>query len=276
MNSNLITPHSSVAENESLMRWFLEHDANPNARAEGRDITPLSLAVMHGSFGTIKLVFQYGGSAVYGQLLKMASGRTDLDSVPILQFLFDHGDARVNNTYMGDLPEQYQGLDDAAPLHHAARVGNIDTVRWLLKHGANPTVRNRRVIRYGTTPLDSALFFKHEEIAELLLQAEATLPDELHHRPWLADQHGTDFKSKTNREIFASEPTIVLRQDINHGNSGPMVAPNHVLQNYSMYLMLCERDRKEKGKAERETKQLSDSALERSGQRDEGKVRPHL
>ena len=54
-----------------------------------------------------------------------------MSSVPILQFLFDIGDTRINDTWLEDqlncIP--WNGLDKATPLHHAVRVGNIDSVR---------------------------------------------------------------------------------------------------------------------------------------------------
>ena len=115
---------------ENVVRWFLIQGADPNAASEICDITPLSCAVQNAPFEVIRLLFQHGGSTAQGQLLNMASDRTDSDSVAILQFLFDRGDTRINDTYLNSRPElDLRGpVKNAAPLHHAARVGSIDTV----------------------------------------------------------------------------------------------------------------------------------------------------
>ena len=45
----------------------------------------------------------------------------------------------------------------------AAAVGNLDTVKWLIKNGANLTVD-----RFGGLAIHDALRNNHEEIAEFL------------------------------------------------------------------------------------------------------------
>jgi ankyrin repeat protein len=49
-------------------------------------------------------------------------------------------------------------------LHHAAWRNHIAAVPWLLDHGADKT----RVNKYGSTPLETARHFNHEEIVKLL------------------------------------------------------------------------------------------------------------
>jgi ankyrin repeat protein len=50
------------------------------------------------------------------------------------------------------------------PLHHAAWRNHIAAVSWLLDHGADKT----RINKYGSTPLETARHFNHEEIVKLL------------------------------------------------------------------------------------------------------------
>ncbi|HET6881766.1 MAG TPA: ankyrin repeat domain-containing protein [Pirellulales bacterium] len=50
------------------------------------------------------------------------------------------------------------------PLHHATWRNHIAAVAWLLQLGADRT----RVNKYGSTPLQTARYFGHEEIVKLL------------------------------------------------------------------------------------------------------------
>ncbi|KAL8726866.1 MAG: hypothetical protein Q9166_006418 [cf. Caloplaca sp. 2 TL-2023] len=223
--------------------------------AERFDVTPLSYAVQQASFDTIKLMFQHGGSTAQGQLLNMASDRTDPDCVPILQFLFDHGDTRVNNTWLEDRPELHPwwGFDNATPLHHAARVGNIDAVRWLLEHGADPSKRSKRIIGCGTTPIDSATFMKHTEVVQLLLQAtedlygSRDLPVPITSPPKNLDQ--------AHAALFLGRPSDI--HSIPQGN-GVSNGQNHAIQDYSFYLMLLEIQSKKKAQMAHEEQNTPD------------------
>ena len=221
---------------ENLVRWFLAQSADPNASSEACDITPLPYAVQKAPFAVIQLFFQHGGSTAQGQLLNMASDRTDPDSVAILQFLFDRGDTRINDTYLASRPEvNSRGcFKNAAPLHHAARVGNIDTVRWLLQHGANPWQRTVVSIGYGTTPIDSASYDDHTDIVDLLLEAIKEAPETP--EPILPKPRtGIKIVDEANEHYYKS--TIQgVRRDINHGNGDRQRGAG--VMDYSFELML--------------------------------------
>ena len=215
--SNL-SSHRHAVSDENLVRWFLRQGADPNASSEACDITPFSCAVQKATFEVIQLLFQKGGSTAQGQLLNMASDRTDPDSVAILQFLFDRGDTRINDTYLDSRPElNLRGcVKNAAPLHHAARVGNINTVRWLLQHGANPWQRTVVTIGYGTTPIDSACYDGHTDIVDVLLEAIKEFPDPPEQILPKAPT-GNKIVDSANKDYY--ESTIQgVRRDINHGN----------------------------------------------------------
>ena len=162
-----------VVSDESLVRWFLAHGANPNATAGEWDVTPLSCAVAQAPLGIVKLLFDYGGSTANGQLMNFACDRTDLECVPILQYLVDHG-APLNNTLWEDRPElvHWANVGASTPLHSAAAAGNIDSVRFLLEHGAD---RTKRSVRAEKLPVDVAVACKHGEIAKILAE-KPTLP----------------------------------------------------------------------------------------------------
>jgi lysophospholipase len=54
-------------------------------------------------------------------------------------------------------------------LHVASIDGQYESVKLLLKHGANVHLRNR----YGRTPLLDSILFKHSQVAQLLRQTGA-------------------------------------------------------------------------------------------------------
>lgn len=163
----------------------------------------------------------------------MASDRTDSDSMAILQILFDRGDTRINDIYLCSRPKLSVGgyIKIAAPLRHAARVANIDTVRWLLQHGANPWRRTALTIGYGTTPIDSACYDIHTDIVDLSLEAvkEFPIPPE----PILSKPRtGIKMLERAN-EAYDKSTTKGLRRDINHGNGdrtrGPGLIDIHMV-----------------------------------------------
>ncbi|GAD99606.1 conserved hypothetical protein [Paecilomyces variotii No. 5] len=117
----------------TLLTWLLDHGADPNKRCQMRDCTPLSYAVVDAPFGTIQLLFKYGGSADRGQLLHYAAMRECADNLEVLKFIYDKNPdtnaIRINKLLDEDCPEDFAmnfraGL--GTPLHYAALVGSLD------------------------------------------------------------------------------------------------------------------------------------------------------
>lgn len=87
---------------------FLNHGADPNKRCRMRDATVLSYAIVEASFGTLELLFTYGGSTEHGQLLHYASMRRDSNGATILQYLYSKNPRimdRVNHFLDEGYPE---------------------------------------------------------------------------------------------------------------------------------------------------------------------------
>ena len=149
-----------------LINWFLDHGANPDASAAFWDITPLSYAVARSSLSIVKLMFERGGSTARGALLCCAADREDY-CVPILEFLVDQG-AVIDEIRWEHQPQLFHMahfMDVGTPLLTAVRAGNADSVRCLLKRGAD---RSKRSVRTQSLPLEIAKKTDHTEIINLL------------------------------------------------------------------------------------------------------------
>lgn len=70
-------------------------------------------------------------------------------------------------------PANYLSLESASldtPLGMAARVGALDIAQYLLKHGADPTIRNS----LGDLPIDTAEYHNNLDMVALLTEYGAT------------------------------------------------------------------------------------------------------
>ncbi|CAN5396688.1 hypothetical protein BH09VER1_BH09VER1_08590 [soil metagenome] len=61
-------------------------------------------------------------------------------------------------------------MDFGTPLHHAAFYGHLELCDWLLKRGADPTIRDSQ---WEGTPAGWAHYNKHPELSEFLKEAES-------------------------------------------------------------------------------------------------------
>ncbi|KIW64199.1 hypothetical protein PV04_09152 [Phialophora macrospora] len=151
-------PLADALFDAELVRWLIEHGADPNARCR-YDITPLSVAAGSASREVIELLFELGASVQYGQPLHCAVRANREDD--IVELLLEKG-ASPNAVMFQDHPVsfcQFECLGLGTPLHEAARQKNDRLMQLLLKHGANPQIRNTfgEFAQVRRLPFDTAL-----------------------------------------------------------------------------------------------------------------------
>ncbi|PWY83897.1 putative ankyrin repeat-containing protein [Aspergillus sclerotioniger CBS 115572] len=171
INTDVDTLTPYTFDDITLLRWFLDNDADPNKRCQIRDCTPLSYAVAQAPFEAIDMLFTYGGSVDQGQLLHYTAMRGLPDSVEVLEYIYnkdsDTQGTKINKLLDQDTPEAFAmnyrvGL--GTPLHYAALAGSLGSVRYLLEKGGDPWVLDP----YRRTALGLAIYANHEHVAQFL------------------------------------------------------------------------------------------------------------
>lgn len=170
-SDHLSTPLAYILDNERMARWFLDHGADPNAESR-IDRTPLSRAVIIGSFDMIKLLFERGGpeSITHGQLLHYATSRNLPDQIHVIEYLFTKGATRdINKLQHQDrlslFEEENLIIGCKTPLHLAAGKGKLEVVKLLVAHGADPVMKDGK----GRLAIEEAQESHHTDVVDYLL-----------------------------------------------------------------------------------------------------------
>lgn len=151
-----------VANNLPLLTWFLAHGANPNLgpqkdfhdRHGGSDTescTALESAAAHGSVDAVKMLLNAGARIQNGTPLHFAAGVCppgtnphagrvkpskvfDEDRIPVMRLLVENG-ADVNYKV------ETRHMNPQYAIVHAVMAGAMERVKWLVKHGADPSLK---------------------------------------------------------------------------------------------------------------------------------------
>ncbi|KAI9864036.1 MAG: hypothetical protein M1813_003352 [Trichoglossum hirsutum] len=168
------TALSFVVMDEPLVRWLLDHGADPNVGPPiGRPgPTPvlnsgnvLELAACSSNITVFDLLLERGAKLENSCPLHMAAGGSLVgESIPMMTHLLELG-VDVNGS------DKLRGARQrGTPLHHAVDSGCIENVRFLLENGADPHIKNT----WGTTPIEEAERFSAPQIVELLRGSGST------------------------------------------------------------------------------------------------------
>ena len=97
-------------DDQTMTRWFLDHDAEPNAETR-IGLTPLSRALVHASIGIVEMLLNHGRpqSIDHGQLLHHAVHREVSDRLQVLEYLCTKGALRfINQLKYRDRPDLFE------------------------------------------------------------------------------------------------------------------------------------------------------------------------
>jgi ankyrin repeat protein len=129
----------------------------------GLGARPLDVAIPHGPLGFVQALLDLGADPDAEALDGLPSLHAAIDAPrddrhALLALLLQHG---------GDVGRR--GANDWTPLHHAVARRDLDAVRLLLAHGADPGARTR--IDDLTTPLEDAEAAGFDAAARLMREA---------------------------------------------------------------------------------------------------------
>ena len=166
------TALSAFVKNEALLKWFLEHGADPNLGPPSNpqpDSVPvpnsgstLNCAASVATPDVFDLLLRYGAKLENSQPLHMAAAsQEDSERIPLMEYLIGK-DVNVNGS------DEARGFHAVGPpLFYAIRQGQVEKVRWLLGHGADPRVEGRG----GATALRLSEQTGMEELQRLVREA---------------------------------------------------------------------------------------------------------
>ncbi|KAK7959639.1 uncharacterized protein PG986_004493 [Apiospora aurea] len=149
-----------------LVKYLLDHGADPNRNLRGDTYSALELAaVVDAQLGIFTALVDHGAEVQDRSVMLIAArtGRVDV---------LEHIHRKVDDPLLIDaVPDNVDVYDNArkktdfgTPLHGAAGNGQTETVEWLLKQGASSDIKNDS----GLTPKEVAAKGGHVKCEKLL------------------------------------------------------------------------------------------------------------
>jgi ankyrin repeat protein/uncharacterized glyoxalase superfamily protein PhnB len=151
------------------VRLLLQHGADPNAREEGDNTSPLHWAGAYGHLEMVRALLDAGGDV---------HGTGDVHELDVIGWAtFYHAQGRTQ----GDNPDVVSLLVERGARHHifsAMSVGDVDLIRKVAEE--NPETLDRRLSPFeqGQTPLHFAMGRGRYDLLDLLIELGADLEAE--------------------------------------------------------------------------------------------------
>ncbi|KAJ4359516.1 uncharacterized protein N0V89_000071 [Didymosphaeria variabile] len=155
---------SGIWDNERLLRWFLDHGADPNKpnrslpnSANNEILTPLAFAAEAPETFGLEILLSYGANMDDDAIFRAIAARShpEKSHVPHIRILVNHG-ADVN----------HRSRRWGTPLQYAIHAGRADIVEFLLDQGADPTTETVR-----GTPAEHAKNKGRMDIHDMIVKA---------------------------------------------------------------------------------------------------------
>ncbi|CAN9081169.1 unnamed protein product [Alternaria alternata] len=156
-------PVHQALHNESLLRWLLDNGADSNIKSVRRSSclqpgTALAAAAQLKDPTALQILLSHGAEMDPLALFHAIKVRGHKNGTATMAVLIDHG-ADVN----------YMAKNWATPLIHSVHYRSKEKLLYLLKHGADPTIRGRVS---KNTPAECAQRRGDQELFEILKAAE--------------------------------------------------------------------------------------------------------
>lgn len=159
-----------MVNNPDLVKFFIANGADLN-QVDKRGGTALSTAIFSGaSIDTVRLLLDHGADPSASNALHMAAAA---DNPQMIEFLLQKG-ARINQLQNESHPwvhewSETRPMGSGTALFNAGGRGNRKSIEYLLKKGADPTIKDQE----GDTAAQLARYKGYDDCAELLEAAEA-------------------------------------------------------------------------------------------------------
>lgn len=143
---------------------LLKHGANLTlANKSGQN--PLHMAVGRGSLETAKIIYKRNQEVTYEHNQEIVKAK-DKNGSTILHIAIENRRYELYDWILKVFPESINMMNNEGmtPLSKASAYGDVETVSYLLQHGADRNIRSKE----GLLPLDYASQNKNTEIMQLL------------------------------------------------------------------------------------------------------------
>lgn len=152
-----------VVNHEALVKWFLDHGADPNLHG-ARNLSPLDTAAYSSTIAVIALLLEHGAKLQNSNALHAATRRPN--GIPMMAYLLDRGfDINaIEHQYSPEYFERMKVHGFGTALHSAVRKGKKDRIQFLLDRGADREIRSTG----GKTPAQWAKRYQLDDCFEIL------------------------------------------------------------------------------------------------------------